>query len=225
MAMIERETREREDIELLLPWYENGTLAPDDVRRVEDYLARHPELRSQIGLIRKELSVTVATNERLGMPSSAARDRLLAQIASEAGAAGELSPAVSWWRRLLPEGWSPAWAIAAAAACLIIVVQAAALISFGFGDKRESDYRVAAGNSQVAPSGTFILIRFADEAPAREIAALLESIGGVIVDGPKPGGAYKVRISPRALTTEERDAIIAKLRAKTDVVSFVAPSG
>ena len=34
----------REDIELLLPWYVNGTLDAADVAKVEDYLARHPDM-------------------------------------------------------------------------------------------------------------------------------------------------------------------------------------
>jgi anti-sigma factor RsiW len=224
MAMIEQADREREDIEMLLPWYENGTLAPDEMRRVEAYLARHPEMRSQIGLIREEMAETVAANESLGMPGSAARDRLMAQIAAEPGASPVHVRVQSWLARLVPQGWSPAWAIAGAVACLIILVQAAALISLQTGARHEGGAELAAGDRQAAAAGTFVLIRFAEDAPAREVAALLQSVSGVVVDGPKPGGAYKVRISPRALSTGDRDAVIAKLRARTDVVAFVAPT-
>ena len=35
---------EREEIEMLLPWYESGTLDPADFKRVERYLAAHPEI-------------------------------------------------------------------------------------------------------------------------------------------------------------------------------------
>lgn len=223
--MIDQMDREREDIEMLLPWYENGTLAPEEMQRVEAYLARHPELRSQIGLIREEMAETVVANESLGMPGSAARDRLMAQIAAEAGAGPVHARAASWWARLVPQGWSPAWAIAGAAACLVILVQAAALISLGTGSRTEGGTELASGDRRPAAAGTFVLIRFAEDAPAREIAALLQSVSGVIVDGPKPGGAYKVRISPRALSTEDRDTIIARLRAKTDIVAFVAAAG
>src|SRR5262245_21809284 len=114
MAMIERNDTEREATEMLLPWYESGTLASGDMRRVEDYLARHPEMRSQIALIREELSETVAANESLGMPRSAARDRLMAQIAGESGADRGQSPAASWWQSFLSRGRSPTWAIVAA---------------------------------------------------------------------------------------------------------------
>ena len=210
--------------EMLLPWYENGTLAPDEMRRVEAYLARHPEMRSQTGLIREEMAETVAANESLGMPGSEVRDRLMAQIAAEPGASPVHVRAQSWLARLAAQGRSPGWAIAGAVACLIILVQAAALISLETGRRSEGATELASGDRQAAAAGTFVLIRFAEDAPAREVAALLQSVGGIVVDGPKPGDAYKVRISPRALNAGDRDAVIAKLRARTDVVAFVAPT-
>lgn len=220
--MIDADNREQDEIELMLPWYEAGTLSPAEMRRVGAYLAAHPDMGARLALVREELSGTIAANEALGMPSHAARDRLMAQIAAEAGAAPQMSGLTAWWKGWLPAGFSPGLSLAAAAAALIIIVQAVALVSLA---PRDTDNRLAAGDQLAAASGTFILIRFAENASAGEIAALLQSIGGAIVDGPKPGGVYKLRISPRALTVEERDAIIARLREKTDLVTFLAPSG
>jgi hypothetical protein len=170
------------------------------------------------------MAETVAANESLGMPESAARDRLMAQIAAESGASPVHMRAQSWLARLVPQGWSPGWAIAGAAACLIILVQAGALISLETGRRSEGGTELASGDRPTAAAGTFVLIRFAEDAPARDVAALLQSVNGVVVDGPKPGGAYKIRISPRALSAGDRDAVITKLRARTDVVAFVAPT-
>jgi len=71
---------EREEIEMLLPWYVTGKLDRTDAARVESYLARHPRLAAQLDLIRAERDETVLANEALGRPSATALDRLLASL-------------------------------------------------------------------------------------------------------------------------------------------------
>ena len=61
---------EREEIEMLLPWYVTGKLDRTDAARVESYLARHPRLAAQLDLIRAERDETVLANEALGRPSA-----------------------------------------------------------------------------------------------------------------------------------------------------------
>ena len=225
--MTDTHSREAQEIEELLPWYEKGTLGAAEMRRVGDYLEAHPEMQFRVGLIREELAETVAANESLGMPGSAARDRLFATIAAEAAAAPRAkTSANAWWRNLLPEGVSPRLGLVAAAACLVIALQAAALMVFTFAE-REGGYRVAAGGGEAVPAqpGSYVLVRFTDDAKAAEIAGLLKELNAVIVDGPKPGGVFKVRIATRALGEEERETTIKKLREKTDIISFVAPAG
>ncbi|WP_125461584.1 MULTISPECIES: hypothetical protein [Rhodomicrobium] len=217
--MSDDDSRERDEIELMLPWYEKGTLSADEMRRVDAYLEAHPEMRTYLVLIREEMEHAVAANEALGMPGTGARDKLAAQIAAEPGGAQQSPRLMAWLQRWLPDGVSPGLALAAVAAALVIVLQLAALVS------QDGDYRVAGGDEQAAPAGTYLLIRFADNAGAADIAALLQSVGGAIVDGPKPGGVYKLRIATRALSPEEREAVMARLRAKTDLVTFLAPSG
>ena len=71
---------EREDIELLLPWYAAGTLEPDELKRVEAYLQDHPELEDHLAVVREELEETVGVNEAIGTPSAGAMDRLMAWL-------------------------------------------------------------------------------------------------------------------------------------------------
>jgi hypothetical protein len=226
MAMSESENRNAQSIEELLPWYANGTLDADGMRQVRDYLGMHPEMQFHLDLVREELAETVAANESLGMPGAAARERLFAAIGTEPAAArAARSDLKGWWRSLLPEGTSPGFAFAAAAACALILVQAAALIAFALAPA-DNGYRVASGAETVeAQPGSYVLVRFADDAKAVEIAALLKQINAVVVDGPKPGGVFKVRIAPRTLSQAERESVIQKLREKSDIVSFVAPAG
>lgn len=224
--MTDTPSREAQEIEELLPWYEKGTLGPAEMRRVSDYLQAHPEMRFRLSLIREELAETIAANESLGMPSSAAREQLFAAIAAEAAAAPRAKGGVNiWWRNLLPEGVSPRLGLLAVAASIVIAVQAAALIVFYFAQP-EGTYRVAAGRETVAVQpGSYVFVRFTDDAKAADITALLKELNAIIVDGPKPGGVFKLRVTARPLTEEEREMTIRKLREKTDIISFVAPAG
>src|SRR5262249_56354239 len=77
LAMSEERTSfsERDAIELLLPWYVGGTLDATDRRRVERYLAQHPEIRHQLDLIREERDQLAAD-----APPSGALNRLIARL-------------------------------------------------------------------------------------------------------------------------------------------------
>lgn len=214
--------RDAQTIEELLPWYAKGMLDPVDMRQVSDYLGAHPEMRFRLDLVREELAETVAANESLGVPGAAARERLFAAIRTGTTARPDLK---GWWRSLLPEGASPGFAFAAAAACVLILVQAAALIALALAPA-QNGYHVASGEETVqAKPGSDVLVRFADNATAVEIAALLREIKAVIVDGPKPGGVFKIRITARAPTQAERESVIQKLLEKSDIVTFAAPAG
>ncbi len=225
--MIDNTSFEHDDIELLLPWYEKGTLAPDEMRRVEAYLAAHPEIRSQLGLIAEEATETILANEQIGMPSTAARNRLMDAIASETPIRSSRgASALSWWQRLVPENWSPAMAITGAAASVVIVLQAVALVGLlTGGETAPHGTRLASGEQTAPQTGTFVLIRFSDNATAADIASLLQSMQASITDGPKPGGVFRVRVSPKELGAEERQSILKRLREMTDIVRFVAIAG
>src|ERR1700753_2443768 len=78
--MLEQEPGE---IEALLPWYAAGTLTARDARRVEEALARDPELAKQYAVIREEYAETISLNESLGAPSARAMQKLFAAIDAE----------------------------------------------------------------------------------------------------------------------------------------------
>jgi hypothetical protein len=72
--------------------------------------------------------------------------------------------------------------------------------------------------------GTYALVQFADEAKAADINGLLTEMGFTVVEGPKPGGVYKIRISDKNLDIAERDTILKELQAKERVISLVMPA-
>ena len=71
------------DIEELLPWHAAGTLSRRDTQRVEEALARDPELARRYALVREELGETILLNETLGAPSAHAMEKLFAKIDAE----------------------------------------------------------------------------------------------------------------------------------------------
>jgi hypothetical protein len=50
----------------------------------------------------------------------------------------------------------------------------------------------------------------------------LTDSGYSIVEGPKAGGIYRLRLGPSVLTDAERDTAVEKLKARTDLSSFAS---
>jgi hypothetical protein len=45
-----------------------------------------------------------------------------------------------------------------------------------------------------------------------------------LVEGPRSGGLYRLRVSDQPLSQAEMDQVIAKLGADKDVVAFIVPT-
>ena len=232
------ETHRRPEIEDLLPWHAAGTLSPREAQEVEAAIARDPELMRRYMLAREEMIATVELNEALGQPSPRAMTRLFAAI----DAKGERRPALSsglvarigeFFASLTPRQL----AFSAGAAALAILLQAGLIGAFVLGERNQGTQQIASAQKAAEASGD-AFVRFAPNASAGEIAALLEANKVRIVDGPRPGGLYRVRIAAlpqdssvvyrdlgRAPTVEEiRDQTLANLRSATGIVSFAVPA-
>jgi len=213
------EEMEREEIEMLLPWYATGRLDRVDMAKVESYLDRHPQLRSQLDLVRAEQEQTVASNEALGAPSAGAIDRLMASLpAARPGrwrAGTRLFAAVADFFAT-PTAGAVRWAAVAAAA--LVAVQAAAIATLLVSD-RGGTYQTASG--QQTGDGVSALIIFADDATAEAISRLLAEFDANIVDGPKPGGLYKIRLRMEDRSQAAQVALRRRLAERRDVVRAV----
>lgn len=203
---------ERDEVEMLLPWYEDGTLEEPDRRRVDAVLASDPELRGRLALIREEKTATVDANEMAGAPGAGALDRLMASIEAESGPELVPSRGGGWLSRLFGAPMPAGMQWAGAAAAIVIVLQAAALGYLASSiDNSGARYETASGDAVAQKGGTFALVRFADDATAARIAEFLSELDMDIVDGPKPGGVYTIRLSGQALGESERDALLKKM--------------
>ena len=210
------------DIEELLPWHAAGTLSRRDARRVEEALARDPELARRYALVRDEFGETIHLNETLGAPSAHAMEKLFAKIDAEparkAGMSLNLGARVAeFFASLSPR--TLAWS--ASAAALAILLQAGLIASVVIKDKSAGGYETASAPSTDPGVGAFTLIRFAPQATQDDVTKFLEANKLSIAAGPMAGGLYKVRVAVTGLPKAELATIVKKLQ-EDKVVGFIA---
>lgn len=215
-----RQTIEPADVEALLPWYAAGTLPRRDCQRVEDALRDDPALSRHVELVREELAETICLNESLGAPPARAMDRLMATIDGEALAARKLNlpQAIAGRFSIFIAGLSPRMlAAAAAVAVLAIAVQGFVLVSML--SKPAATFQTASVNPAPHGPGSFAMVRFARDASAAEITRFLENYQATLVDGPKPGGLYRVRLAVTKLASDEFAQIVSRMRQDRIIAS------
>ena len=221
---------EREEIEMLLPWYESGTLDPADFERVERYLEAHPEMRSQLELVGDERFETTIANEMLGAPSPGALDKLRASIAAETPAPSRLATAgKSIWAEIANLFSAPtprAVQFAGIAAALVLMLQAGVIGSLWqtptSGGAPQGTYATASGEEG---KGFSVIVRFAPTATTDAIAKTLSPLKGQIISGPKPGGMFEVKFELEKDSKEARTAVIEQLKSNKTSVLLVLPKG
>jgi anti-sigma factor RsiW len=214
---------EREEIEMLLPWYVTGKLDQADHAKVEAYLAAHPDVARQLDLVRAERHETVAANEALGWPSAQATERLMAELPADRPRWSALAALRGGLWQIgdlftAPTAGAVRWA--ALTAALLIAVQAVAIATLL--SQRPGIYEAASGPQ--AGDGIAVLVTFTDDAKATAISQLLTDFDASIVDGPKAGGIYKIRLRTDDRSQPAREALVRKLVERRDVVRAVLPS-
>jgi hypothetical protein len=211
------------DIEELLPWHAAGTLDRRDAQRVEQALARDPELARRYELVREELGTAIHLNESLGAPSARTMEALFAKIDAEparqqARSLGIGAAVAGWLSSLTPR--TLAWS--AGAAAIAILLQAGFITGVVMNERQGANYETAsAPASAPAAAGSFALIRFRPDANAADITAFLETNKLTLAGGPSAGGLYRVRLSATAQSKDEAAAILKTLQADK-VVGFIA---
>jgi len=219
-------------IEMLLPFHAAGTLSARDARRVEDALARDPELARQYAVIREEYAETISLNESLGAPSARAMAKLFAAIDEEPVRKPSLSVSLSariseFFARLSPR--TLAWSASLGAVALLLQ---AGVIGAVLMKNQTASFQTASLslNEPSAPitrdlassaAPTRALVRFAPEARIADITALLDNYQASIVDGAK-GGMFRLQFGNKAMSKDETAGLLARLQREKIVSLAVA---
>jgi hypothetical protein len=218
------------EIEMLLPFHAAGTLNARDARRVEEALARDPDLARQYAVIREEYTETIALNESLGAPSVRAMQKLFAAIEAEPtrGAAqsqASLSSRISdFFASLSPR--TLAWSASLGA---VVLVLQAGVIGAVLIKNQTATYQTASlsmnepitrelGVAQTPPRA---LVRFAPDAKVSDITALLETYQASILDGAK-GGMFRLQFGTKTMTKDEVARLMSRLQGEKVVSLAVA---
>ena len=223
MNAMKQEAPERQEIEELLPWHAAGTLSRRDAQRVEEALARDPELARRYALVRDELGETIHLNETLGAPSARAMENLFTKIAAEP--ARQQAAPLNFVGGRISEFFASlsartlAWS--ASAAAVAILLQAGLIAGVMLNETKTSGYQTASAPTTDPGVGAFTLIRFAPQASSDDITKFLESNKLSIAAGPMAGGLYKVRVAVTGIPKGELARIVKKLQ-EDKVVSFIA---
>lgn len=217
------------EIEALLPWHAAGTLNARDARRVDDALAKDPELAKQYAVIQEEYAETIGLNESLGAPSSRAMQKLFAAIDAEPVRSGSTSVGLSarisgFFASLSPRTLAASAAIGALAIMLQAGVIGAVLMQRDTRTFQTASYEAApspasppapivrsitsAPTSAEAPTRLFV--RFAPTARVSDITALLDGYQGTIVDSGKDG-LFRLQFGNRVMTKDQIAGLIRRL--------------
>jgi anti-sigma factor RsiW len=223
--MLEQEPGE---IEVLLPWHAAGTLNPRDARRVEEALARDPELARQYAVIREEYAETISMNETLGAPSARAMQKLFAAIDAEPArkpsALSGLSTRISgFFASLSPR--TLAWSASLGALALVVqagVIGSVLMNTQGAGFQTASLNMSAPLTRDLAGDAAppRALVRFVPDARVSDINALLDAYQARIVDA--KGGLFRLQFGDRAMRKDDVSSLLGKLQGEKIVNLAVA---
>ena len=222
--MLEQEPSE---IELLLPWHAAGTLNARDARRVEDALARDPDLAKQYAVIRGEYEETIHLNESLGAPSARAMQKLFAAIDAEPARAITSLPLsariATFFSTLSPR--TLAWSASLGAIALLLQagIIGAVLMKSQTATFQTASVSVGAPITRelgAVSAPARALVRFTPEARIADITALLDSYQASII-GDAKGGMFRLQFD-KAMSQDELASQLGRMQREKFVNLAVA---
>lgn len=222
-------TQEPGEIEALLPWHAAGTLNARDARRVDDALAKDPELAKQYAVIQEEYAETIVLNESLGAPSSRAMQKLFAAIDAEPARSGSTSVGLSARISGFFASLSPRTLAASAAVGALAIMLQAGVIGTVLMQRDTRTFQTASYEAAPSPASapttvtrslapaptsteapTRLFVRFAPTARVSDITALLDGYQGTIVDSGKDG-LFRLQFGNRVMTKDQIAGLIRRL--------------
>ena len=194
----------------LLPWYANRTLGADEQQQVARHLESCPDCRHELDELAQMRSALTAAYSAQPEPSTGIARSVLATVAQEASTRRN-APAQTrswpdgldrWFRSLFMPQWIPTLA------AVVLVVQLGLLVWVTIPAQREK----VTTRSLSSPTVTF-KVTFREQATEGQIRALLNTVGGRIIDGPNPEHAYFIEV-----IAGDRAVSVEMLHARGDVV-------
>ncbi|MBL4621867.1 MAG: hypothetical protein JKY89_05665 [Immundisolibacteraceae bacterium] len=192
----------KSDIELLLPFYVNGTLDEQETKQVGQALAENKDLQEELVYL-QNLQTHVRQQKNENSPSEFGLKRLQRVLQKEQHLNED---------RQQLEMMSSAknrWQYGAIAACLMLVVLTVTDM------KTDTDYQAAGGTAISQHNGIVASVSFSPNVTEQQIRKLLLESHVFIVDGPSALGVYKLVI------VDGNDNTIKKLATRVDLIESI----
>jgi hypothetical protein len=167
---------------------------------------------------RETLNETILLDEALSDPSARALEKLFAAIDAEPARKPKASSEATSLIAAFVASFSPrtlAWAGCAAA--LAIVLQAGVIATSLVNERAAPGAELAAAG---VADGTLAVVRFAPKADAVDITKFLAANKASLVDGPKNGAIFTIRLPE---TGQAKDVLIERMQAQSTIIEFIAP--
>lgn len=192
-----------QDLEILLPWYVNGTLDANERAEVEALLARSADAREQVNILQN-----IAEQVQSEVPADVSElgwRRLQRDIRAET----KQSPQ-DWWKKGI-----------AAAAMLVIALQVGILAKDPATEVSNNTRLLSEGVAGLEQPHWLLQVEFKTEAPWQQITAVISRIDGRIVDGPTGLGLMRIAVPKAQSEFTEADQLLVWLRQQS-VITHVA---
>lgn len=216
--------RDPDEIEALLPWFVNGTLTTAEAERVRRAVAESPRLALSLRLAEEERQAAVAGNEELPGPAPAALEKLMREVRADARARSfalreQLAERLGRWL----QGLSPATLAWATAAGVALIIGQLGVIGGYIASRPGTTYEVASSQGgRAAAGGAELVVRLRPGGDTARLTRLLQDTGAVIIDGPRGGGVYRLRIEASRDDSAAIERAVASLRGERDLIEFIA---
>lgn len=205
---------------LLLPWYANGTLNPEETRQVEAHLEQCPHCRAELEQYRVLGEQVREQPEWTWQPPSGHFERLMADIDRLDTPAVPVRAKPSPWQRLME--WlretprSVRWTLAMeslvlATLVLIVWLPGRPVVEPGFET-------LSSVTTSTRPTSPRLRVGFDPTLRIADLQSLLQVLHGQIVAGPSALGIYTVALDAEGRPEAALDHALTVLRAHRQVL-------
>jgi hypothetical protein len=198
-------------VDVLLPWFVNGTLKGEELALVQRHLVECPRCQQEVEWLRELYTACIAGEAMPG--ASAAFRKLRDQL--EEPREGRDSIAGLRHSRSRARLWSR-WAIAAQLVVIAVLGTLLLWSTDGF-----VQYRTLAARNAAAPATGSLVIVFDPATTEAEVQRILRGAGARVVDGPTQANAYVLEVSSaqpeqaaQAMKAERAVLLVEPLGAK-----------
>ena len=198
---------DHDGLELLLPWYVNGTLDGDERAVLQQHVQDCDECRENVALL-EQMQAAVTSNS----PSPIVPRPNLAGLMEQLDAAGGTSH-----DRF---GWMTPRALAAAAAIVVLGI-ALLLVDPNPVQQEPQRFETATSVNAVAASGYVLAVQFLPDTSAERRQELIAAMGGSSMGPGEQPYTYRVSVAPQAESLQELAGFTREVEASPDIISVV----